>query len=252
MADSLELTQEDGGESPRPTLAICTPSYDGRVSCYYTESLMGSVFDLERAGIKTRLIWLTQCSLLPRARDQLVASFMESGCTHMLFVDSDISWPRSAIGKLLAYDQPLIGIAGLRRGGDRTPCIRPLDEKTNTIQYLGEDRKIARVGALGTGFMMIRRDVIERMQIAFPNLKKECKDMSEAVQEHYYALFNLDVGESEDFSFCRRWRLLGGEILVDTTVSLRHEGRITYAGALNEFLNENAQRVAGEQAEAAD
>ena len=29
---------------------------------------------------------------------------------------------------------------------------------------------------------------------------------------------------SEDFSFCRDWRSIGGRVLVDTTIRLRHHG----------------------------
>ena len=239
---SEEKVVEEGTSVPSltptytPSLAFATPAYLATVSCSYVASLTCSVVDLDKLGIRTKLLWLTHCSLLPRARNALVAQFMASDFTHMLFVDGDISWPRDAVLKLLRYDLPLVGIAGLRRGGDAKPCIRPLSEENNSVEY-DRETGLVRVGAVGTGFMMIRRDVFETMERAYPNLKLPAgEEMAPETDEHYYGFFNLSLGESEDFAFCQRYRAVGGEVYVDPRISLKHQGHTVYEGALTDYM----------------
>ena len=51
-----------------------------------------------------------------------------------------------------------------------------------------------------------------------------------------YALFNCMIDEasgiylSEDFSFCRRWTDMGGEIWADLESRLLHVGAVTFEG----------------------
>jgi hypothetical protein len=98
----------------------------------------------------------------------------------------------------------------------------------------------ARVKRIGTGFLMIRRNVIKRMCDAYPELKHIAPVFAGHVPEttSRWALFECmidpDTREylSEDYAFCRRWRDLGGEIWLDTMSKLSHTGPVTFAGDL--------------------
>ena len=48
-------------------------------------------------------------SLVSVARNQLAADFLESDCTHLLFIDSDIGFKAEHVAQLLARDCDLIG-----------------------------------------------------------------------------------------------------------------------------------------------
>ena len=56
-----------------------------------------------------------------------------------------------------------------------------------------------------------------------------------------FPLFNIPVvnGEAigEDYAFCDRWRACGGELWVDTTATIRHNGHHSYRGNLAETLD---------------
>ena len=93
----------------------------------------------------------------------------------------------------------------------------------------------------GTGFLMIRRSVLERMMEHYPELRytHEHKGGDRLEGSRWRsALFNCMIDKdtgfylSEDFSFCRRWTDMGGEVWVDYTSRLEHVGVMVYRGNL--------------------
>ena len=56
--------------------------------------------------------------------------------------------------------------------------------------------------------------------------------------DNRFALFDCMIDEhgtylSEDFSFCRRWTDMGGEIWADLSSALRHVGPLVFRGDLS-------------------
>lgn len=99
------------------------------------------------------------------------------------------------------------------------------------------------VAYIGTGFMMIKRHVFEKM-IAGPYANtKYVDDIGMLVgheRDNAYCLFNADVHYdeqlkgprylSEDYLFCKRWLDMGGKIYVDVTIDLTHIGTHHFNG----------------------
>ena len=56
------------------------------------------------------------------ARNEIVKAFLESDCTHLLFIDSDTIPPLDALKRLLAHDKPIISAI--------TPIVE-IDEQGN-------------------------------------------------------------------------------------------------------------------------
>jgi hypothetical protein len=86
---------------------------------------------------------------------------------------------------------------------------------------------------------MIRRSVLEAMIEHYPELRytHEHRGNDPLVGSPWRsALFNCMIDKvtgfylSEDFSFCRRWTDMGGEIWVDYTSRLNHVGLMVYRG----------------------
>jgi hypothetical protein len=97
----------------------------------------------------------------------------------------------------------------------------------------------AKVLYAGTGFMMIKRKVLLDMIQRHPDLRYTTQHDPKDTQKqrpHLYALFNCVIDEktgaylSEDFSFCRRWTDMGGEIWVDLHSKLTHLGMMAFEG----------------------
>lgn len=109
------------------------------------------------------------------------------------------------------------------------------------INYLDPELKIennlARVKHLATGFMMFKRNVVEKMSMAFPSTKYEDNTFFLKPHENKfaYALFDCGVEDgqysSEDWMFCNRWRKMGGSIWIDVSIDLTHAGVEEYKGS---------------------
>lgn len=223
------------------SLFVATPAYDGKITCRHAGMLLRTVSSLQAKGIESRVVWLEQCALLPRARNNLVAQFMASDSTHMLMVDSDIVWPDGAVERLLAYDLPFVATAGRRKTDDMELCVRALDPDTGDLIY---DRAtgLLRVGAVGTGFILLKREVFEAMERAYQNLKLVDDEMPPEIQRHLYGFFLMMHDErrktvfSEDYSMCFRWTAIGGEIWVDPEIQLQHIGAKIFGKPIMESI----------------
>jgi hypothetical protein len=86
---------------------------------------------------------------------------------------------------------------------------------------------------------MVRRSVLVAMIERYPELRYTREQQPEDTlrgSPWRCALFNCMIDEatgtylSEDFSFCRRWTQMGGEIWADLNSRLSHIGPMTFAG----------------------
>lgn len=102
-----------------------------------------------------------------------------------------------------------------------------------------------KVAYAATGFMMIKREVLERMARKFSNLKY-VNDVGgydvHGNKDYFYALFDCIIDPvsrrylSEDYAFCKRWLEMDGEIWVDLSCNLSHAGTMDFAGSLLKSL----------------
>jgi hypothetical protein len=87
-----------------------------------------------------------------------------------------------------------------------------------------------------TGFMLIKRPVIEKLIKSYPETRyiPEVYDEESQKGMSKYAIFDtmIDNGRylSEDYTFCRRWQNIGGKVYVDPTIVLDHVGTYTFKG----------------------
>ena len=90
-----------------------------------------------------------------------------------------------------------------------------------------------------TGFMLIKRECIEKIIAAKPEIKYT-NDIDGYMDagDNFYDIFRCEVNpetkkyESEDYGFCKLWKSLGGKINVITDINLGHRGFNTYLGNL--------------------
>ena len=72
-------------------LFIAIPSYDFKVSVKLAGALIKFGRMADQHGIEMTLETICGCSVVSRARNLLVGNFLETDCTDMLFIDSDMS-----------------------------------------------------------------------------------------------------------------------------------------------------------------
>lgn len=84
--------------------------------------------------------------------------------------------------------------------------------------------------------MLIRRNVLETMAERHPELKYEQSHTKGGHGTNLYALFDTSLDRDqgiylpEDYTFCKRWRAMGGEIWVCIRSKFTHVGTFEYHG----------------------
>ena len=111
------------------------------------------------------------------------------------------------------------------------------------------------VDTTGTGFLLFKRSVYEKMIEAHPETKYvDDVGLGKQYEPMMYSIFDVKIDHrghylSEDWLFCRRWQDLGGEIWVHSKVLLNHIGHYEFQGDLSKIdiidKAKNAQSAAG-------
>jgi hypothetical protein len=92
----------------------------------------------------------------------------------------------------------------------------------------------------GTGFMLIKRKVFEKLKKKVPSYTNDVGDLSGQLQQkekiHEYFATSIEPETnrllSEDYHFCRIWRLAGGKVWAAPWVKLAHIGTYAFEGQL--------------------
>lgn len=255
------LTSSPGMESPKHKVLVGTPCYGGLCFCGYVASLIQSKEYLRTKNIQLETCFLTNESLIPRGRNTIVAKFMnDPSFTHLLFIDADITWKPGTIERLLNHDKDIIGAAYPKKGYEWKKLLKVTDQitepwdakkeaiiKAKMMNYtvnFSENRQVVNgllpLKHIGTGYMLIKREVMEKMMAAYPHLKydDDINILSASENKWLYALFDCIISKethkthylSEDYTFCKRWCDMGGQIYLDVSIPLTHTGTHSFMG----------------------
>src|ERR1700752_2332655 len=237
-------------------LVIATPCFGGQVSSIYASSifaLQSAVRTKSNLGLKVHLG--DGDALITRARANLVTLFLDDPeATHLLFVDADIGFAPEQVFRLIESGADVVaGVYPIKRvNWDKAKRVsepsRPsvasaaLDYvlEINDPDHVVVVNGFTRVRYAGTGFLMIRRHVLERM-CAHPDYAplrfyREHSHDALAGSANRFALFECMIDPatgtylSEDFAFCKRWTDIGGEIWADLDSRLDHVGPSVFRG----------------------
>ena len=234
-------------------IVVCTPCFGGMVAQGYMLSTVNLLLLGNHMGFTVTVDMLGNDSLVTRSRNTLVAQFLDrADATHLLFVDADISFQAAQVLRMVAFDQDLVaGMYPLKMHDWSTEAIGRLRNseplQTAPLRYVGLPCEGAagqirdgfvRAEYAGTGFMLISRAALLRMIQAYPELEFAAAHdrAAQKPSPHRFALFDCMIEPetrhylSEDYTFCRRWRDIGGQIWLDTQGALVHTGPHGFAG----------------------
>jgi len=220
---------------------ICMPCYGGML----TESTFMSYIKWSNTCRQLGLDWtietMTNESLISRARNTLVAKFLNTPTsTHLMFIDADIGWEPWHLLVMLNADKDVIG-------GLYPMKTMPVKWVVNGFEGAKEDGPLQEVSKTGTGFMLIKRHVFEKLN-RHPSVKTFANDIGlpKELDPHMKTYFDTAVREnryySEDWTFCENWRDFGGEVWVDKRVLLKHTGTYVFDYATQPALYEALKR----------
>jgi len=185
-----------------------------------------------------------------RGKNALCNMFMQSPCTHILFIDPDIEFQADDIIKMLEFNQPVVGGINHKRkirwdkiaelanhkgeknftGKDLQMISReynfvPKDDNADNVDF---DEEFLEVDAVGSAVLLISKDALGKIQDAHP------KDKYVEDNDPYFRFFDTDVKRisaintniyiSDDAWFCNRWKEIGGKIYLYTKFQSKHWG----------------------------
>ena len=243
---------------------IATPCYGGQLNEPYFRSVIKMMTFFNGHQIPLAFGTIANESLVTRARNVLVAYFLASDYTHLMFIDADIEFQTEDILKLYAHKKDVVVGAYPKKGvawdkirsnltdpsnkdkelsdrdmasfgSDYAINFKFVDKETKTI---GVENGLIKLHDAGTGFMMISREAILKMIKAYPELKynNDVNINNADLKDHFYALFDTMIDPvdrrylSEDYTFCRRWQEIGGDVWLDPSISLNHYGHFCFQG----------------------
>jgi hypothetical protein len=202
---------------------LATPAYDGKVNVQYAISMAETANILQANGVPMRINISTSGSLLVAERNRLVKAFLETDCTHMLCIDSDLGWPAQAVAAMLMKDKEFIaGVYPSRK--ENVYMFRPSLMENGSV-ICDKENGLLKMEYIPAGFMLLKRSVLEKMIAKFPETEFVPKDK---VSPSGHCLFNTEVWDGEfwgeDYVFCRRAREAGIDIWVDPLIQFDHNG----------------------------
>ena len=161
-------------------------------------------------------------SLITRARNEMTATFLKTDHTHMFWLDADIEFTPEDVAKVWNMDADIgVGCYAMKKPDKQWfaawkdgALVKDLDQFNGPIE----------VDYTGTGFMCIRRNVIE-------TLAKTCgsyEGPEGRVPAIYMTPIWNDGFESEDYHFCRKARDANFKVVMEPSVRLRHYGQYPY------------------------
>jgi hypothetical protein len=239
-------------------LFIATPMYGGMCHGSYAVSLAQTMSVFMNHHIPLRFTYTFNESIITRARNNLTRDFLETDCTHMMFIDSDIGWRAEDIIRMLDDDKDILAglypfkeiawdqVAGAVHAGVppeelhkyASPLVFGVDKHANnlTIWPRGESVEIPCAGA---GFMMIKRGVFEGLADVVPEYNDVLgspRSITDGVTHNKTAktvkmYFETSIDEfsdnhllSEDYHFCKLARNHGYKIWAAPWAALTHTG----------------------------
>jgi hypothetical protein len=265
----IQVKKED---LQKKTLFVATPMYGGMNHGLYMKACLDLQGLCMQYGIQIKFSFLFNESLITRARNYLVDEYLNrSDCTHLLFLDSDISFNPQDVIALLALDKDVSGgpypkkaikWKSVKKAVEKNPEIDPQTLEKVTGDYVFNPVKGTaqfsvteplEVLEIGTGFMMVKREVFKKMEEAYPSIRYKPDHVGQAHfdgSRYIHAYFDtvIDTKDSitgggsdrylsEDYMFCQMWRKIGGTIHLCPWMKTSHIGTYHFTGDMPAVAN---------------
>lgn len=273
---SLELKVELE-ELRKYKLFVATPMYGGLAAGMYTKSVADLSALCTQYGIGLQFYFLFNESLITRARNYCCDEFLRSDATHLMFIDSDIGFNPNDVIALLAlsitnkdydviggpYPKKCISWEKIKLAVDKGLA----DDNPNVLEnYVGDYvfnpkggqtaiplNQPVEVLEIGTGFMMLNKDVLNRYAEAYPDLSYKPDhvrtahfDGSREIHAFFDTIIDPDTRRylSEDYMFCYNVQKMGGKVWFCPWMQMQHVGSYIFGGSLAHLASIGAPATA--------
>jgi hypothetical protein len=162
------------------------------------------------------MIYQVPGTLIFNQRERLAEEAIKDGADAILWVDSDMRFPKDALEILLSRDLPIVGVNATTRRFPVVPTALDIDPETKDLVKVNSKGKTGLEQVMGVGFGMVL-------------IKKE---VFEATQKPWFWFEQTDKGGTigEDIYFCAKAYDAGYQTVIDHDLSMhiRHIGTYEY------------------------
>jgi len=249
---------------------VCTPAYDGRVESGYSQSMAETAYCCPLYGVQLTAGVMGNGAFIDLARNRFVKKFLEkfTECTHLFFIDADLSFEaRAFIGLLKSGHDVCAGIYRRRQTPEEYPFRGVENPNGGGLWFVDDWLQCNRVP---TGFLCISRKVLEEMAEAAPKIHVHGEDglvpwifhtewegegLADVAAKHGLSPeFLAEYGKylpttnarfiGEDYGFCNDYvRKYGKNIPVWTNFDFVHGG---FKGNMFDWLTSEKEKSEGE------
>lgn len=225
---------------------IALPCYTGQITTTTFKSLMHDIHQLSLLGVNCQIFDEIAHADIYLLRAQLVAQFLsDKDATDFVMIDSDVGWEPTGLIKLLRHKVDLVAGSYPKRKDPITFMFRSALDEGGTIGG-DPDTGLVEVYGMPGGFMRCKRLMIEKMVEHYgPTLTAIDGVVPQKKIVRMFDPYWMDMPDGqrrclgEDYSFCQRWRDIGGKIYLDASIGMVHVGVKGFFGKLGEFVGPN-------------
>lgn len=241
----------------KPHIFVATPMYGGMCTGFFTQSLMTMTKVMRDNDIDMSFSAMFNESLIQRGRNALAHNFMANEAfTHLMFIDADIKFNPEDIVKMLKADKEIIcgiypkkeinwtGVANAAQNGV------PVENWKNhtgslVVNLVGYEGQVTvpvnepiEIWNGGTGFMLIKREVLEKMAEQLPSYNNDVTmlggQITKKIVEYFACAIEPETERllSEDYYFCWKARAMGIKVWAAPWAHLGHFGTYLFEGGL--------------------
>lgn len=261
LIQNNNLTREQVEYLRKQKIMVATPMYGGMCLGPYATSMCELHRLAGQVGFGLNYQVRINESLVQRGRNAIAHMFMQSDCTHLVFIDGDILFNPLWVLDLVLMELDIVG------GFYPKKSINWETVEAALTKYNVDPKKLAHCGAdivtimhpdtkgqistfepckvtyLGTGFMSITRKAFLDFQKAYPtrhyvnNHVGEYKMYSTDPKDHVWAYFDCEINErdiylSEDYYFCDKMIKAGYDIWGCPWMNCGHVGTYVFEGCM--------------------
>jgi len=198
------------------SVAILVPARDTVMTSFAYDLARAMSFHTATTDDRV-LLFTSHGTLIASQRMELARQALEEKADYLLWLDSDMRFPRETIGHLMLRDKPIVAANyATRRMPVKPVAMMDNDGEIGRVYTAPDSEGLQPVDYIGMGVMMVKREVFEKLETPWFAIPYS------TIGQHY-------IGE--DVFFCRKAREAGYEVLVDHDLShqVKHIGTFEYS-----------------------
>lgn len=207
-------------------------------------SIISDMLKLAERGDRVTIFDESGNAMIGDCRGLIVSQFLASDATDLVFVDSDVSWEAGALVNLVDY--PVDFVAGLYPQR-RDPLNFCCQWDTSKPEIDLSEHGLIEVLGVPAGFMRLSRAMLEKMVAHYADTQFHCDAAPNATAHDLFGAYRIGrVKFGEDYSFCKRWRDIGGKVWIDPAIRMAHTGYKSFIGCVGDWLKDRSKPDAAE------